>query len=66
MMSDESLIVFCSPPLSLHKLYGPLASGGAFSPPLNLLSLAAQTRAYGYTTKIVDCSAEKLSVIQSA
>lgn len=65
-MLNESAIVFCIPPISLKKLYGILASGGAFVPPLNLLSLAAQTRDNGYKTAIIDCSAEKLDFEQSA
>lgn len=64
-MLNESAIVFCNPPISLKRLYGILAGGGAFVPPLNLLSLAAQTRENGYTTTIVDCSAEKLDFEQS-
>lgn len=65
-MLDEAAIVFCNPPLSLRRMYGALASGGAFVPPLNLLSLAAQTRACGYAAGIIDCSAEKLDLDQSA
>jgi len=65
-MLNELAIVFCNPPISLRKLYGVFSSGGAFAPPLNLLSLAAQTRLYGYNTKIIDCSVEKLDFDQSA
>lgn len=65
-MLNESAIVFCNTPISLRKMYGALASGGAFIPPLNLLSLAAQTRLHGYNTKIIDCSVEKFDFDQSA
>ncbi|MDD5617689.1 MAG: radical SAM protein [Candidatus Omnitrophica bacterium] len=65
-MLNEAGVVFCNPPISLRKMYGALTSGGAFIPPLNLLSLAAQTRLYGYDTKIIDCSVEKLDFGQSA
>lgn len=66
IMLDEKSIIFCNPPISLKRLYGILESGGAFAPPLNLLSLAAQTRVHGYTTKIIDCAAEKLDYKISA
>ena len=58
-------IVLVNPPLSLGDLYGNLAEGGSELPPLGLCSLAAVVREAGFSVRIVDAMALRLTPEQT-
>jgi len=58
-------IVLVNPPMAKKEIYGVLASGGTYLPPLGLANLAAVIRSHGYSVKILDASALNLTLQQT-
>lgn len=59
-------IIFVNPPLTTRDRYGVKFQSGGETPPLGLASLAAVTRGMRLKTEIVDASALKLSIEETA